>query len=56
MFTALDIKVVNTAEKFNESLLELARFTGALFNPALLAILKYLSEIKTCVSGIISDI
>jgi hypothetical protein len=56
MFTAPDIKIVNTAEKFNESLLELERFTRALSNPARLAILKYLAEIKTCVSGVISDI
>lgn len=46
---------MNKAEKFDESLQELARFAKVLSHPARLAILKYLSETKTCISGDISD-
>ena len=45
---------MNKAEKFEESLQELAKFTKVLSHPARLAILKYLSETKTCISGDIS--
>ena len=46
---------MNKAEKFDESLQELARFARVISHPARLAILKYLAESKTCVSGDISD-
>lgn len=46
---------MNKAEKFDESLQELARFAKVISHPARLAILKYLAETKTCISGDISD-
>jgi DNA-binding transcriptional ArsR family regulator len=46
---------MNKAEKFDEPLQELARFSKVLSHPARLAILKYLAEAKTCMSGDISD-
>lgn len=46
---------MNKSENFDESLQELARFTKAISHPARLAILKYLAETKTCISGDISD-
>jgi ArsR family transcriptional regulator len=46
---------MNKAEHFDESLQELARFSKALAHPARLAILKFLAEAKTCISGDISD-
>lgn len=46
---------MNKAEKFDESLQELARFARVLSHPARLAIMKYLAETKTCISGDISD-
>lgn len=42
-------------ENFDSELQELARFAKAISHPARLAILKYLSETKTCISGDISD-
>lgn len=48
-------ETMNKAEKFDESLQELARFAKVISHPARLAILKYLSETKTCMSGDISD-
>jgi ArsR family transcriptional regulator, arsenate/arsenite/antimonite-responsive transcriptional repressor len=52
-----DIRYINMnkAEKFDESLQELASFAKVLSHPARLAILKYLAEAKTCISGDISD-
>lgn len=46
---------MNKAEKFDEDLQELAKFARVLSHPARLAILKYLAETKTCISGDISD-
>jgi predicted transcriptional regulator len=46
---------MNKAENFDESLQELAQFAKAISHPARLAILKYLAETKTCISGNISD-
>jgi DNA-binding transcriptional ArsR family regulator len=46
---------MNKAEKFEDSLQELARFAKVLSHPARLAILKYLAETKTCISGDISS-
>lgn len=46
---------MNKAEKFNDSLRELARLSKAFSHPARLAILEYLAKTKTCISGDISD-
>lgn len=46
---------MNKAEKFDESLQELARFAKVISHPARLAILRYLAESKSCISGDISD-
>lgn len=46
---------MNKAENFDESFQDLARFAKVLSHPARLAILKYLAETKTCISGDISD-
>lgn len=40
---------------FDKELQELADFARVISNPARLAILKYLAETKTCISGDISD-
>ncbi len=52
-----DIKHIgmNKTEVFDNQLQELARFGKALSHPARLAILKYLAETDTCISGDISD-
>ncbi|MCK9156616.1 MAG: metalloregulator ArsR/SmtB family transcription factor [Paludibacteraceae bacterium] len=42
-------------EAFSSDLQELAKFAKAISHPARLAILKYLAETKTCISGDISD-
>lgn len=42
-------------EVFINELQELAKFTKVLSHPARLAILQYLAETKTCISGDISD-
>lgn len=42
-------------EAFTTELQELARFAKAISHPARLAILQYLAETKTCISGDISD-
>jgi ArsR family transcriptional regulator, arsenate/arsenite/antimonite-responsive transcriptional repressor len=49
------MKVMNKSEKFDESLQKIARIAKAMSHPARLAILKYLAESKTCISGDISD-
>jgi DNA-binding transcriptional ArsR family regulator len=46
---------MNKAEKFDDSLQQLARFAKVISHPARLSILKYLAETKTCISGDISD-
>ena len=46
---------MNKAEKFEESLQDLARFAKVMSHPARLAILKYLAETRSCISGDISD-
>lgn len=43
------------ADAFSIELQELARFAKAISHPARLAILQYLAETKTCISGDISD-
>jgi ArsR family transcriptional regulator len=42
-------------EVFDTELQEIARFARILSHPARLAILKYLAETRTCISGDISD-
>jgi DNA-binding transcriptional ArsR family regulator len=42
-------------ELFDDDLQQLATFAKAISHPARLAILKYLAETKTCISGDISD-
>lgn len=42
-------------EIFTPELQELARFSKAISHPARLAILQYLAQTKTCISGDISD-
>jgi DNA-binding transcriptional ArsR family regulator len=42
-------------EVFDNELQELASFAKGISHPARLAILKYLAETKTCISGDISD-
>lgn len=46
---------MNKSEKFDNNLQELALLAKAISHPARLAILKYLAETKTCISGDISD-
>lgn len=46
---------MNKSEKFNQTQKDLARFARVISHPARLAILKYLSETKACISGDISD-
>lgn len=48
-------KNMNKSEKFDESLQELAKFARVISHPARLAILKFLAESKTCISGDISE-
>ena len=43
-------------EAFEPELQELANFAKVISHPARLAILKYLAETKTCISGDISDV
>ena len=47
--------VMNKTEVFRTELQELAKFTKAISHPARLAILQFLAETKTCISGDISD-
>ncbi len=42
-------------DNFDTDLQELARFAKVISHPARLAILKYLAETRTCISGDISD-
>jgi ArsR family transcriptional regulator len=49
------IKKMNKSEKFDEQLQDIARFARVISHPARLAILQYLAETKTCISGDISD-
>lgn len=46
---------MNKSEKFDDNLQDLAKFARVISHPARLAILKYLAETKTCISGDISD-
>lgn len=46
---------MNKTESFSPELQELAKFAKAISHPARLAILSFLAETKTCISGDISD-
>lgn len=46
---------MNKSENFEESLQELAKFAKVISHPARLAILQYLAETKSCISGDISE-
>jgi len=46
---------MNKSEKFDHNLRELAQFAKVISHPARLAILQYLAETKSCISGDISD-
>jgi len=46
---------MNKSERFEDNLQELARFAKVISHPARLAILQYLADTKTCISGDISD-
>lgn len=55
MFASIEIATMNKSEKFDAKLQELARFSRVISHPARLAILQYLAETKSCISGDISD-
>ena len=55
MFASLEIDNMNNSQKFDDNLQELARFARVISHPARLAILQYLAETKTCISGDITD-
>lgn len=46
---------MNKSQNFEENLQELAKFAKVISHPARLAILQYLAETKSCISGDISD-
>ncbi len=46
---------MNKTEIFDEQLQQLSQFAKAISHPARLAILKYLAETQSCISGDISD-
>lgn len=46
---------MNNSSKFDDNLQELARFGKAISHPARLAILQYLAQTESCISGDISD-
>lgn len=46
---------MDKSEQFDQNLKDMARFARAISHPARLAILKYLAETKTCISGDISS-
>ena len=49
-------KIMIKKENFDTPLQELALFARVISHPARLAILKYLAETRTCISGDISDV
>lgn len=55
MFATLNIYEMTKSEVFEKELQELAAFAKVISHPARLAILKYLAETKSCISGDISD-
>lgn len=58
MFASYDtteLYLMDKREIFDDDLQELAQFAKVISHPARLAILKYLADSKTCISGDISD-
>ncbi|MCL4481847.1 MAG: metalloregulator ArsR/SmtB family transcription factor [Bacteroidetes bacterium] len=53
---AIRNNAMNNSQKFDDNLQELARFARVISHPARLAILQYLAETKTCISGDISEV
>lgn len=53
---AIKHKPMIKKENFDSELQDLAQFAKVLSHPARLAILKYLAEAKTCISGDISEV
>lgn len=51
----IENKDMNKSKEFNTELKELAQFARVISHPARLAILQYLAETKSCISGDISD-
>lgn len=51
----IQLSIMIKPELFDTELQELATFAKVISHPARLAILKYLAEAKTCISGDISD-
>ena len=48
-------QIMTKSDEFSSELQELAKFAKVISHPARLAILEYLAETKTCISGDISD-
>ena len=46
---------MNKLDKFDSEMIDIALFAKAVSNPARLAILNYLAQTKSCISGDISD-
>jgi DNA-binding transcriptional ArsR family regulator len=55
MFATYNLTIMRKPEVFDTELQDLATFAKVISHPARLAILKYLAETKTCISGDISD-
>jgi DNA-binding transcriptional ArsR family regulator len=55
MFATYNTKTMRKPEVFDKELQDLAEFAKVISHPARLAILKYLAETKTCISGDITD-
>jgi DNA-binding transcriptional ArsR family regulator len=55
MFASLNFAPLMKSEVFEQGWQELAKFAKAISHPARLAILRYLAQTKTCISGDISD-
>lgn len=55
MFATYNTNTMRKPEVFDKELQELATFAKVISHPARLAILKYLAETKSCISGDISD-
>lgn len=50
-----EAQTMTKSDEFSNELQELAKFAKVISHPARLAILQYLAETKTCISGDISD-
>lgn len=54
-YETMKFYLMDKREIFDDDLQELAQFAKVISHPARLAILKYLADSKTCISGDISD-